>query len=94
MSKSLELVYAAVDQVNAQAADDAKIVKDPSTALLDGDGGVDSLALVNLVVALEQLVFDETEQSIAIVDEDVYSSPESPFRTLGSLAAYLEKLLA
>ena len=93
MSKALELVYAAVDQVNAQAIDDTKIVKDPATPLLDGDGGVDSLALVNLVVALEQIVFDETGDTIAIVDEDVYSSPDSPFRTLGSLAAHLEKLI-
>jgi acyl carrier protein len=94
MSKSLALVYQAVDQVNAQLVKGPKIVKDPSTPLLDSQAGIDSLALVNLVVALEQLVFDQTEKSITIADENVYSSPDTPFRTLGSLAAYLDKLMA
>lgn len=94
MSKSLEFVYLAVDHVNAQLRDGSQIVKDQSTPLLDGEGGIDSLALVNLVVALEEIVFDETEKSITIADENVYSSPDSPFRTLGSLAAYLDKMIA
>ncbi len=94
MSRSLALVYQAVDQVNAQSVDGQKILKDPSTPLLDSQGGIDSLALVNLVVAIEQIVFDRTEKSITIVDEDVYSSPDTPFRTLGSLAAYLDKMIA
>jgi len=93
MSNSLALVYQAVDHVNAQMPD-AKIVKDPSTPLLDSEGGIDSLALVNLVVALEQAVYDETEKSITIADESIYSSPDSPFRTLGSLAQHLDKMLA
>jgi acyl carrier protein len=94
MSQSLTFVYQAVDQVNAQSGNGPKIVKDPSTPLLDSEGGIDSLALVNLVVALEQVVFDETEKSITVADENVYSSPDTPFRTLGTLAAYLNKMLA
>jgi acyl carrier protein len=91
--RSLSLVYQAVDSVNASAEQNKQIAKDPSTPLLDSEGGIDSLALVNLVVALEQIVFDATEKSITIADEDVYSSPDSPFRTLGSLAAYLDKMI-
>ncbi len=94
MSNALALVYQAVDQVNAQSVDGTKIVKDPDTPLLDGQGGVDSLGLVNLVVALEQIVFDQTEKTITIADEHVYSSPETPSRTLGTLAEYLEKMMA
>jgi acyl carrier protein len=94
MSNALALVYQAVDQVNAQSVDGPKIVKDPNTPLLDSQGGIDSLGLVNLVVTLEQIVYDQTEKSITIADENVYSSPETPFRTLGSLAAYLEKMVA
>ena len=93
MSQALDLVYQAVDQVNAQMPD-SKIVKDPATPLLDADGGIDSLALVNLVVALEQAVYDATEKTITIADENIYSSTESPFRTLGALAAYLDTMIA
>ncbi len=94
MPNSLALVYQAVDQLNAQSSNGPAIVKDPSTPLLDSEGGIDSLALVNLVVALEHIVFDQTEKSITIADENVYSSPDSPFRTLGSLAGYLDKMMA
>jgi acyl carrier protein len=92
MVSSLSLVYEAVDQVNAQIEDGAKIVKDPATPLLDSKGGIDSLAMVNLVVGVEQIVFDQTGKTITIVDENVYSSPDSPFKTIGTLAAYIDKL--
>ena len=92
-SNSLALVYQAVDDVNAHTDAGKQIAKDPSTPLLDSDGGIDSLALVNLVVALEQIIYDKTEKSITIADEDMYTSPDAPLRTLGSLAAYLDKMI-
>ena len=94
MPNSLALVYEAIDQVNAQITTGEKIVKDPATPLLDSNGGIDSLAMVNLVVGIEQIVFDKTGQSVTVVDEDAFSSPDSPFRTVGTLAAYLDKLTA
>jgi acyl carrier protein len=93
MQEMLSLIYTAVDQVNAQILDGAKIEKSPNTRLLDVDSGIDSLSLVNLVVALEQLIYDKTGKSITIADEKILSSPNNPFRTLGSLAAHLETLL-
>ena len=69
MTHSLELVYTAVDQVNSHIVNGPSIVKAPDTLLLDADGGVDSLTLVNLIAALEQLVFDETGKIIVIADE-------------------------
>ena len=94
MSSSLALVYEAIDQVNAQITKGDKIIKDPTTPLLDSKSGIDSLAMVNLVVGIEQIIFDKTGQSVTVVDEEVFSSPESPFRTVGSLAAYIDKLTA
>jgi acyl carrier protein len=94
MSSSLALVYEAIDQVNAQITKGDKIAKDPATPLLDSNGGIDSLAMVNLVVGIEQIIFDKTGKSVTVVDEEVFSSPESPFRTVGTLAAYIDKLTA
>ncbi|MDB5582194.1 MAG: hypothetical protein JWR80_7370 [Bradyrhizobium sp.] len=94
MASSLSLIYEVVDQVNEQIEDGAKIVKAPETSLLDSKGGIDSLAMVNLVVGVEQLIFDRTGKTITIVDENVYSSPDGPFQTIGTLAAYIDKLTA
>jgi len=93
MSESLNLIYTAVDQVNVQISQGPKILKDPNTPLLDAKSGIDSLTLVNLVVALEQLVFDKTGKTIVIADESVFSSPSNPFRTLRTLADHLDILL-
>jgi len=94
MTDSLALIYTAVDQVNAQILHGSKIVKDPNTLLLDADGGIDSLALVNLFSALEQLVFDKTGKTIVIADETIFSSPNNPLRSLSTLAAHIDTLVS
>lgn len=91
--RALELIYKAVDEVNAQNPGAPQIVKSADTSLLDSRGGIDSLMLVNLVVAIEQFVFDETNKSVTVADESVFSSPDNPLRTIGSLAERLESLM-
>jgi hypothetical protein len=86
---SLALVYAAVDEVNASS--DTKIERAPETALLGQGSQVDSLLLVNLLVALEGLASDQSGVSVSLMDEEVFSAPEEPLRTLGSLADYLSR---
>ncbi|MEE1610164.1 hypothetical protein [Microvirga sp. CF3016] len=92
--RSLELIYKAIDEINAQNPDAPPVSKSPDTLLLDAKGGVDSLTLVNLVVAIEQVVFDETGKSIALADESIFTSAENPFQSVGSLASYLDNLTA
>jgi acyl carrier protein len=92
--RSLELIYKAVDEINAQNPDAPPVSKSPDTLLLDAKGGVDSLTLVNLVVAIEQIVFDETGKSITLADESIFSSADNPFQSVGSLAAYLDNISA
>ena len=90
----LELVYAAIDEVNAQSANGTAIAKTPESRLLGSENGVDSLTFVNLVVALEEQIQDKLGQSVVLVDEDSMALQEHPFRTIGTLAEYVEKLVA
>ena len=90
----LALVYAAIDEVNAQSADAVAIAKTPDTRLLGGSQGVDSLTFVNLVVALEEKIQDSLGHSVVLVDEDSMALQEHPFRTVGTLAEYVEKIIA
>jgi D-alanine--poly(phosphoribitol) ligase subunit 2 len=89
----LEFVYAAIDEVNAQSANGTAIVKTPETRLLGSANGVDSLTFVNLVVAIEEQIQDKLGQSVVLVDEDSMALQEHPFRTIGTLAEYVEKLV-
>jgi acyl carrier protein len=86
------LVDAAIDDVNAQFQDQQPIAKSPDTVLL-GDSGVDSLALVNLIAAIEQQVQTLTGQDFVMVDESTFAIEDSPFRTVGALQAYLSSVV-
>ena len=90
----LGLVYSAIDEVNAQSAEGATVIrKTPDTRLLGGEGGLDSLTFVNLVVAIEEQVQTNLGQSIILVDENSMAKKEHPFRTVGALATYVEAIL-
>jgi acyl carrier protein len=91
--ESLNLVYAAIDDVNAQSPDAAPIIKAPETGLLGGRG-LDSLTFVNLVVALEEQIQLNTRKSVVLVTEETMTLAENPFRTVATLAQYVQKVLA
>lgn len=90
----LQLVYAAIDEVNANAPSGALLEKKPETHLLGGGHAVDSLTFVNLVVAVEEQIQNSLGQSVVLVDENSMTLQSQPFRTVGALAAYVEKLLS
>ena len=84
----LELVRKlALDEIAAQGAE-APADMGPDTRLFGKDGLLDSMALVSLVMALEQEIADRFGAQVALADEKALSQKSSPFRTLGSLAAY------
>jgi acyl carrier protein len=88
------LVYAAIDEVNAQSAEGVLVDKNVDARLLGSDKGVDSLTFVNLVVAIEEQIQNVLGKSVVLVDEDSMALQEHPFRTVGTLADYIEKVLA
>ena len=64
----------------------------PETALLGGKSVLDSLGLVRLVLEVEQRVEDRYGASISLADERAMSQQRSPFRTVATLADYVETL--
>lgn len=89
---SLELVRAAIDDVNNQNDGEIKIGAAEDTPLFGGDSGIDSLMLVNLFVAIEERIEGATGKVFVLVNEDALSDNSHPFRTVGSLAGYIEKI--
>lgn len=89
----LGLVYAAIDDVNL-SDQKTPLEKNPETPLLAGKTGVDSLTFVNLIVALEEQIQTATGNFVVLVDEDSMALQEHPFRTVGTLADYVEKVLS
>ena len=88
------LVYAAIDEINAQSVNDNPVEKSLDTALLGGDGGMDSLTFVNLIVALEEQIQSSLGRSVVLVDENSMALQDQPFRTVGTLVQYVENLVS
>ena len=87
------MVYEAIDEVNAQSSKAAVLIKSPEADLLGGNGGVDSLTFVNLIVALEERIEERLGEFVVLVDEDTLTRKDRPFRTVGALTAYVESIV-
>lgn len=90
---SLQMVYSALDESEARSLTGVPVEKNPEAPLLGSDIGVDSLTIVNLVVAIEEQIQKKAGKTIILVDEDSMALQEHPFRTVGTLAAYVDKLI-
>lgn len=91
---TLNLIYTAVDDVNAQSAEGPKIAKSEDCRLLGGGSPLDSLDFVNLIVAIEGQLEPLLGKSVLLIDDDNLALMEHPFRTIGTLREYVEKVIA
>ena len=89
----VELLYKVIDDINLQYRDDFELIKTEDTALFGKDGSLDSLALVNFVIATEQLIEEKFDTSITLANERAMAQKNSPFNTIKSLATYTSSLL-
>jgi acyl carrier protein len=64
------------------------------TRLFGGNSLLDSTALVSFLIEVEQQINDNAGTNIVIADERAMSQKRSPFRSIGSLADYVQTLLA
>ncbi|HXD82747.1 MAG TPA: acyl carrier protein [Candidatus Acidoferrum sp.] len=90
----VEAINSAVDDLNEVLDPEERLAKSPDVALIGKDARVDSLGLVNLIVLVEEKIQQRFGVGITLVDERAMSQSKSPFRTLGSLAEFVEEQLA
>lgn len=93
-TQGMTIIHAAIDELNAQSDDGETIAKAPDTRLFGADGGIDSLALVNLVVAIENHIEETTGKTVILVHEEVMAMEKNPFNTIATLADYLDGVIA
>lgn len=86
-----EIIFKSIDEINLQ--NDLQIAKEASTKLFGRDSDLDSLGLVNLITTIEEKIEEKTGNYIPIADERAFSQESSPFKTVETLASYIEKLL-
>ena len=94
MKKTIvQSIYNSIDELNEQLPQKQQLTQSTKTVLFGKDGKLDSLGLVTLLVIIEQNIEDEFDECITIADERAMSQKHSPFRTIGTLADYIDMLL-
>jgi acyl carrier protein len=88
-TQALQLIYAAVDEVNGQLPPEGRLEKSPATVLSGDASLLDSLTFVNLLVAIEDRVSRAGGASVGLLDEVGRTDDETPLRTLGTVAAFV-----
>ena len=89
----IQIIFNSIEEINGQLHKNHQLEKSTKTVLFGKNGKLDSLGLVNLIVAVEQNIEDGFEISITLADERAMSQKHSPFSTVGSLADYIEMLI-
>lgn len=92
--KVVDCIYAALDEANLSRNGGPPIVKSPDTPIHGTASGLDSLGLINFIVAVEENVEREFGTPIMLSDERALAQEPSPFDSVRELAAYLDILLA
>ena len=86
--QALRMVYDTIDIVNRQLPAARRLAKSPDTVIVGAGGALDSLGIINFVVALEDKVGEAIGTPIELLDLEMLTE-RSPFRTVGALTRYI-----
>jgi acyl carrier protein len=91
--KVLACVYAAIDEANEDRLDLPPLPKSLDTQFQTGAAALDSLALINFLVAVEEGIGREFGVAIVLSDDRALSVEPNPLESVRALAQYIEALL-
>ena len=86
-------IYKSIEEIIESMDVKISLEKGIETPLFGNTGKLDSLQLINLIVSVEQNIEDEFDFTLSLANDRALSQNHSPFRTVGSLADYIEMLL-
>ncbi|MGH9227693.1 MAG: acyl carrier protein [Acidimicrobiales bacterium] len=87
------VIYATIDELDVELEPGARLQPSPDTLLYGEQGQLDSLKLVELLVETEQRIEDEFGVWLTLADEHALARRANPFRSVASLAEYIEERL-
>jgi hypothetical protein len=90
--QALQAVYDAIDVVNRQLPEARRLAKSPDTIIVGPSGSLDSLGIVNLVLAIEERASELLGRPVELLDDTAFVDANGPFRSVGSLAGRLEAM--
>jgi acyl carrier protein len=87
------MLFGVIDELNQLRPTEEHLEKNLETPLAGDSGRLDSAGLINLIVVTEQKTAEELGVPILLTDDRTLSRVKEVFRTLGTLADYIQLLL-
>ncbi|PIR00935.1 MAG: hypothetical protein COV66_03665 [Nitrospinae bacterium CG11_big_fil_rev_8_21_14_0_20_45_15] len=85
--RALKSIFGAIEEVNEMLAEEERL-KNSELTLLFGDAGeLDSLGLINFMVALEGRMSTDFGLTINLIEE--LENPQEPLKSVGRLADFI-----
>jgi acyl carrier protein len=91
-SEIIQTILSAIEMANHGRESDAQIPVKEDTLLYGEKGHLDSMGLVSFLIDIEESLMDKDIQ-INLSDEKAMSQSRSPFRSVSTLADYIESLV-
>jgi acyl carrier protein len=92
-AKITQMLFGVVDELNQLRPTEEYLAKDLETPLAGDSGRLDSAGLINLIAVTEQKTAAEFGRPVLLTDERTLSQVNQVFRTLGTLADYIQQRL-
>ena len=89
-----QVVLRAIGNANMSRAADQQLEVSPAAKIFGDGSPLDSLGLVALLIDVEEILRDDLGLDVTLSDERAVSQRHSPFRTVGTLTAYIASLAA
>jgi acyl carrier protein len=89
----LRIVFDALESLNQELGESARVTIGPTTPLFGPDAQLDSLSLVSVIVDVETALTLRWDAPISLTDDRAMSREISPFDDVGTLTDYILELL-
>lgn len=87
------LISDALEELNQLMLPENRVKVSPDLELFGNNGALDSLALVNLVVILEDQIYSKYNIEISLAGDQVNPQQTNPFKNVKSLSEHILKLV-
>ncbi len=82
-------VSIAADQINESLSEDGQLLVSEDMLVTGVGSSLDSLTVVNLILAIEEKLASELSLDVLIFDESLVADPEGPFKNINSLVKFI-----
>lgn len=89
----ISVILKAMEEINYLLEPDNRLELRHDATIFEKDGKLDSLDFVNLVVCVEDNIFEKFNKSITIVSEKAFSKKYNPYANVEKLADFILELM-